>query len=158
MNLAQKNAWFGLANCFLAITFFLARMFFYIPVPGYRFAPKPSQIEIIGRAILQFWPLALPLIALLLLFIPRKKQSPAEPDADERDRLIAQKAIRISYISVWFLLLAATIMTVGLTVFYGHRLVPPIILLPINLGVFLIAMAIYYIAILVLYRQGRSDE
>lgn len=100
MNRTQKNAWFGLVNCLLAIgfTIFLYyRIVFWIPVPGFKFAPEPSQTQIIFQAIGNFWPLVMPVIAVILLLIPRTKQSPAEPDFDELDADIQNKAIRRSF-------------------------------------------------------------
>ena len=154
MNRAQKNAWFGLINCIIAIVFFfelfLGRLFCH-PVASYRLAPQPSQIEIFFKTLLYFWPLALPVIALILLLTPRKKQSPAEPDFDELDATIQNKAIRVSFISVWFLWPLALVMTALkfgmykgiLTIFYFY----------VHLGVFLICMTIYFLTKLLLYRK-----
>ena len=154
MNRAQKNAWFGLVNCLLAIAFccfFFFRVMFFIPTPSFRFAPQPSQTEIIIRVILQFWPLAFPVIALILLLLPRKKQSPAEPDFDELDSTIQNETVRISFISVWFLwplALVITMLKFGIT-----KPIPTIFFFYIHFGVFLVCMAIYFLTKLLLYRK-----
>lgn len=160
MNRAQKNAWFGLVTCLLAIIFwgfFFYRGFFYLPKPGFRFDPPSGQMEILLKNILLLWPLALPVIALILLLVPRKKQSPAEPDFDEMDKVIRNKAIRVSFISVWFLwpltlLLAmpGTGATTNLPVVWSFF---------IYLAVFLICMSIYFLTGVFLYRKqtGRDD-
>ena len=162
MNRAQKNAWFGLVNCLLAIVFccfFFFRVMFFMPIPGFRFAPQPSQTEIIVKAILRLWPLVLPVIALLLLLMPRKKQSPAEPDFDELDVAIQNKAIRVSFISVWCLWplsLIITALKIGIT---GG--LPAVFYFYIHLGVFIICMAIYFLTKVLLYRkqtEGATDE
>ncbi|MBL7216021.1 MAG: hypothetical protein ISS71_10120 [Phycisphaerae bacterium] len=163
MNRAQKNAWFGLINCLLAITFcvffVVGQVFFAVPVPGFKFAPQPSQTEIIVKVILRFWPLVLPVIALILLLTPRKKQRPVEPDFDELDTAIQNKAIRVSFISVWFLwplALCITMLKLGIL-----GVLPALFYFYIHLGVFLICMAIYFLTKVLLYRkqtEGPADE
>ncbi|MHC4237426.1 MAG: hypothetical protein ACYSO4_10180 [Planctomycetota bacterium] len=154
MNRAQKNAWFGLVNCIIAVIFFielfLVRLF-HVPVPGFKFAPQPSQTELFFRAMTAFWPLALPVLALILLLIPRKKQSPVEPDFDELDRVIQNKAIRISFVAVWFLWPMALILTMLKTGIAGN--LPAILYLYVHLGVFLICMAIYFLTKIILYKN-----
>lgn len=154
MNRTQKNAWFGLINCAIALVFFFELFLGRVcgtPAPRFRFAPPPSRFEVFFRAILHFWPLALPVIALVLLLLPRKKQSPAEPDFDELDATIQNKAIRMSFISVWFLWLMALILTslkIGIT-----GTVPAIFYFYVHLGVFLICMAVYFLTKIILYRK-----
>ena len=163
MNRTQKNAWFGLVNCLLAIVFcvfFLGRAFFCVPVPGYKFQPQPSQGEIVVRAILWFGLLILlPIIALIVLLIPRKKESPAEPDFDEMDAAIQNKAIRISFISVWLLwplALVLIMLNFGIT-----GALPAIFYLYLHLGVFLFCMTVYFLTKIRLYQKqtkGASNE
>lgn len=160
MNRAQKNAWFGLVNCLLAIIFcgfFFCRGFFYFPKPGFRFDPQPSQMEIILKNILLLWPLALPVIALILLLVPRKKQNPAEPDFDEMDKAIRNKAIRVSFISVWFfwpLILILSMLGTGVT-----TNLPVVWSFFIYLAVFLICTSLYFLTMVISYRKqtGRDD-
>jgi hypothetical protein len=159
MNRAQKNAWFGLVNCVLAIIFcgfFFYRGFFYLPKPGFRFDPTPSQIEIILKNILLLWPLALPVIALILLLVPRKKQSPYEPDFDEMDNAIRNKAIRVSFISVWFLwplTLILAMLGTGVT-----TNLPVVWSFFIYLAVFLICMSLHFLTMVFLYRKQTERD
>ena len=159
MNRAQKNAWFGLVNCIIAVIFFvelfLGRLF-CVPVPGSRFAPQPSQIEIIFKAIQQFWPLALPVLALVLLLMPRKKQSPAEPDFDELDAAIQNKAVRASFISIWLLWPLASIITMLKIGILGN--LPALFYFYVHLGVFLVCMAIYFSTKVLLCRRQTKGE
>lgn len=167
MNLAQKNAWFGLINCLLAITFFcffFYRAIYYVPVSGFRLSPQPSQWEVIVKTFLQVWPVVLfllPAIALTLLFIPRKKQSIAEPNFDELDEAIQNKAVRISFISVWLLWpLALTLIMLKVSN-AGILSISIIEGFFIHFGVFLICMAIYFFTMIVLYRiqtKGTANE
>lgn len=159
MNRAQKNAWFGLANCAIALIFFVELFLVYvcgIPTPGYRFAPPPSQLEVFFKAFLHFLPLALPVIALVLLLMPRKKQSPAEPDFDELDAAIQNKAIRTSFIAVWFLWPLALVLTA--LKFGMNKGVVATFYFYMHLGVFLICMAIYFLTKIILYRKQTEGD
>jgi hypothetical protein len=154
MNRAQKNAWFGLVNCAIAVIFFfelfLSRLF-HVPVPGFRNAPHPSQLDVFFKTIASCWPLILPVIAIVLLVYPRKKQSPAEPDFDELDETIQNKAMRAAFISVWFLwpfALTLTMLKIGIA---GN--LPAIFYFYIHWGVFLICMAIYFLTKVLLYKK-----
>jgi len=90
-------------------------------------------------------------IAASIIFL-RKKQSPAEPDFDERDDLIKKRAVLVSFVSVWILLVAACIIP---RFILGETGAIPVYVLPfINLGIFMIAMLVYSIAILVQYSTG----
>ena len=90
-------------------------------------------------------------IAASIIFL-RKKQSPAEPDFDERDNLIKKRAVLASFVSVWLLLAATTIIP---RLIVGQDGSIPVWTLPlINLGVFLIAMLVYSVAILIQYGLG----
>ena len=154
MNRAQKNAWFGLVNCLIAVIFFvelfLGRLF-HVPAPDYKFAPQPSQINVVFKTILYFWPLGLPVLALILMLLPRKKQSPAEPDFDELDAVIQNKAIRISFIGILILWPLALIMTA--LKFGMYKGIPTIFYFYVHLGVFLICMAIYFLTKVLLYKK-----
>ena len=90
-------------------------------------------------------------IAASIIFL-RKKQSPAEPDFDEGDNLIKKRAVLASFVSVWLLLAATTIIP---RLIVGQDGSIPVWTLPlINLGVFLIAMLVYSVAILIQYGLG----
>ena len=162
MNRAQKNAWFGLTNCVLAIavfSLFFYRAVCYVPVPGINLSHQPSQWEFIIKLFLQVWPLTLfvlPAIALILLFMPRKKQSLLEPDFDELDADIQNKAIQISFISVWFLWPLALILIARKDGITGALSVPEGIF--IHLGTFLVCMAIYFLTKVILYQKQTTGD
>jgi len=86
----------------------------------------------------------------------RKRQSPAEPEADERDKAIMRNAVLVSFISTWLLLEAATLIPALMLGEAGS--VPVYILTFINFGVFLMAGLVYAVAILVQYRYGSKNE
>lgn len=96
------------------------------------------------------------------VFIPasiiflRKKQSPNEPDFDERDDLIKKRAMMVSFVSVWILLAAACIIPRFIV---GETGAIPVYVLPIlNFGVFLGVGLVYSVAVLVQYRRGGKDN
>ena len=89
-----------------------------------------------------------------LIFL-RKKQSPNEPNADERDDLIKKRAVVCSFVSVWVLLVITSIAPWFIV---GSEAPIPVWALPlINLPIFLIAMGVYSIAVLVQYGRGDKD-
>ena len=96
-------------------------------------------------------------IAASIIFL-RKKQSPNEPDFDERDDLIKKRAVLVSFVSVWILLAATCIIPRFILGETGA--IPVYVLTFINLGIFMIAMLVYSIAILVQYSTGgkRGEE
>ena len=156
MNRAQKNAWFGLMNCLLAISFFV--VFFlgqkFACVPGFKPISKPSQWEIFIDFLVRHWQLILivfPIIALILLLVPRKKQSPAEPDFDELDTVIQNKATRVSFTSVWFLWPLALILTIPMLGEAAHPIA--VFCVFIYLVIFIICMTIYFSTKVILYRK-----
>ena len=97
---------------------------------------------------------AMPVIAF---FFMRKKQSPAEPDSDERDKIIKQKAVLAAFVSVWILLIASNTIQ---RFFVGEAGSVPVDLLSIiHIGVFLGSMIIYSIAVLIQYsRAGKGEK
>ena len=154
MNRAQKNAWFGLINCLLAIAFYVflvlsqTMILPYPPVRAFSFQPQPSQLDLILRG----WPLVLPVIALILLLVPRKKQSHVEPDTDELDIVIQNKATRAAFISVWLVWLLAIILLI-LTQGAYRGMVSVIECIYIHLGVFLVCMTTYFLTKVLLYHR-----
>ncbi len=93
-------------------------------------------------------------ITTSIIFL-RKKQSPNEPDFDERDDLIKKRAVLASFVSVWILLAAATAIPQFVIGIEGT--IPVWLLTFINLGVLLGAMLVYSVAILVQYGRGGKD-
>ncbi len=80
----------------------------------------------------------------------------AEVDKDERDSYIKKNAVLVSFVSLWFLLFASSLIP-GFVV--GDDGSIPVILLPIiDFVVFLVAMLIYSVAILAQYNRGNKGE
>ena len=141
MNKTQKSAIYCLSVFSLCITIciYLTIKFYIlksIPV-------KPSSA---------FWMLIYFLVTVPSLIFLRKKQSPNEPDADERDDLIKKRAVVCSFVSVWVLLV---IKSIAPWFIVGPEVSIPVWALPlINFPIFLIAMGIYSIAVLFQYGWG----
>ena len=137
MNKTQKCAWCVvlLSLLYLALNIYIGVEFFVL-----RRWPKGS-----------YWPSLVfyLLIGISIIFV-RKKQSPAEPNSDERDELIKKRAARISLISAWWLLLATANLIAALILGEAGS-IPVYLLSLINVSVFLMALLIYSVAILVQY-------
>jgi hypothetical protein len=143
MNKTQKRALCValLAFLYLAINIFIGVEFFVL-----RRFPEGT-----------FWPgiIFYLLVGISIIFV-RKKQSPAEPDSDERDELIKKRAVRIGFISAWLLLASANLIA---ALILGQDGSVPIYLLSLaNVTVFLIALLIYSVAILVQYGLGGKEN
>lgn len=148
MNKTQKGAWFtfGVAVLLIVFSIIVFKGMFLSAVE----ARKPVGI----------W------FLLILFFIGGsvvflcKKQSPAEVDSDERDNLIKKRSVLACFVSIWILLIAASIIP---TFIVGDGGSIPVDLLPIiNFCIFLIAMLVYSVAVLVQYytggKKGGSEE
>jgi len=144
MNKTQKVAWFNLVGTLLCFAFGI-----YIGVIFILRRLPESFVRF--WVFLAFWLVTGIAIGIAIVFI-RKKQSPTEPDSDERDELIKKRAGQISFVSAW-LLLAAVILIAALILGEAGS-IPVYLLTFINLGVFLTAMLIYSVAILVQYGWG----
>jgi hypothetical protein len=116
-------------------------------VPGDRLA---------GVSLARFWCWLVLLFVAVSLFFVFRKQSPAEPAADERDRLIKRNAVLASFISVWILLAVEALLPPTLV---GDGGTIPVALLPIiNAALLFTAMLVYAAAVLVQYGRGVRDE
>jgi amino acid transporter len=113
------------------------------------FSLQANTITRLGAHLSMAAVFAMPVIAYFTL---RRKQSPAEPDSDERDETIKQKATSVAFLAVCMFLLAASVIPF---LFVGQRGSIPAVAMPvINLGIFIITMAVYSMAVLVQYRRG----
>jgi len=107
-----------------------------------------------GTGWLRFGSLPLTLFLIAGVFFARRKQSPSEPDSDERDNDIKKHAVLASFVSVWvslFLLNIIPAYIVGETGSIAVSVFPII-----NTGIVFIAMLVYSTAILIQY--GRRNE
>jgi hypothetical protein len=141
MNRTQKTAWLnvsGFLMCIILLSYPL------IMILAFRRLPNRIVVAVlllVFAAQFGWW--------MLLL---RKKQSPAEPEADERDKGIMRNAVLISFVSTWLLLAVATLLPMLLLGAAGSL---PVFLLPlINMGVFSLAVLVYFAAVLLQYRRG----
>ena len=145
MNRTQKSSIFALAvYLFTGVMIICALINMFIQ--------QANTATLLGARLSFVAVFVMPVIAYFTL---RKKQSPAEPDSDERDNIIKQKATTFAFVAVWILLIAASIIP---KFFAGQQGSIPVVILPfINLGIFLCTMATHSIAILVQYGRGGGD-
>jgi len=145
MNRTQKEAWFSLASGLLCLAIF-----------GWG-GVRLFVLKTIPEGVERSWPFAafcvFMAIAIVLL---RRKQSPAEVDSDERDRLIKYRAAIACFVSVCVSLAAAS--TIPRFVVGIEGSVPVWLLAFINLGVLLVAFLVYSVAILAQYGRGGKDN
>lgn len=142
MNKTQKVAW-----CVVLLTLLYLALNIYIGIEFFILRRWPKGA---------YWPCLVfyLLIGISIIFV-RKKQSPVEPDSDERDELIKKRAVRISFISAWLLLASANLIAALILGQAGS--IPVYLLSLINVAVFLMALLIYSVAILVQYGWGGSN-
>jgi len=144
MNRTQKGAWFTLGISSLLIVF-MAIIF------GAMFAAGDRRA---GVGLVRFWIWLVLLFLIVALFFVLRKQSPAEPAADERDHLIKRNAVLASFVSVWILLAIETILPPA---FVGDAGAIPVFLLPIiNTAIVIVALLVYSAGILLQY--GRTHQ
>jgi hypothetical protein len=143
MNRAQKTALLNLSAFVANIAIFC---YLFVTIFVFRSLPNPAAAAI--------W---LPLLVLWFgvgLLLLRTKQSPVEPQADERDKTIMKNAVLVGFVATWLLLAAVTLV---LALLLGEAGTVPVYLLTfINWGVFVGTGIVYTIAILVQY--GRTNK
>jgi amino acid transporter len=144
MNRAQKIAWMNLIGGFISVSLMGLMAYYLLLGPT---SEKLGQLRIAVGVLLGVWGLA---SMVFIVFFFRKKQSNAEPEADERDRQISKKAIQVAFVSICILMFFATALPMWL---YGLDSSIPTVALPlINMAVFLAALTIYNAVVLILYR------
>ena len=147
MNKTQRRALFTLSISIVLIAFGVI-IFTTTFTPGDRTT---------GSKLVKVWMwLILAVVAGGTAFVHWKRRA-SEVDNDERDIYIRKNAVLVSFISLWVLLFAASIIPCSIVEQEGSI---PVTLLPIiNFGVFLIAMLVYSVAVLVQYgRVGKNVE
>lgn len=144
MNRTQKGAWFTFGVAILLLTFGLI-------IFTQMFADGATSITLV-----RIWSLVILFFMVISVVLLRIKQSRAEVDFDERDNSIKKNAVLVSFVSLWVLLFAASIIPSFLA---GDAGSIPVCLLPIiNLGVFIIVMLVYSVVILVQYGWGIKEK
>jgi hypothetical protein len=146
MNRTQKTAWLNVSGFLMGV---ILLSYPLITILAFRRLPNRIAVAVLllmFAAQFGWWSLML-----------RKKQSPAEPEADERDKVIMRNAVLISFVSTWLLLAAATLLPMLLLGPDGSL---PVFLLPlINMGIFALAVLVYFAAVLFQYgRSGKNGE
>ncbi|MEJ2702832.1 MAG: hypothetical protein P8Z79_10365 [Sedimentisphaerales bacterium] len=106
--------------------------------------------------LFRIWLWVISLFIIVSVVLLRTKQSRAEVDFDERDNAIKKNAVLVSFVSLWALLMAASIIP---NLIVGDNGAVPVCFLPvINFAVFLIVMLVYSVAILVQYGRGTKGQ
>jgi amino acid transporter len=145
MNKTQKEAWFGLGGILLCLGIFVWA------------GVKIFILKTIPEGLTRFWPVLVFCVFMATsLVLLRRKQSPAEVESDERDRLIKYRAVLACFVSVWVLLAAATGIPQLVVGVKGS--IPVWLLAFVNLGVLLIALLVYSVAVLVQYGRGGKEK
>ena len=148
INSTQKSAWIALFGALLGVVGFayVGSILLFRRMP-----PRPFGHIVVGSVAIA----AVSLIALGIFFCVRR-QSPAEPEADERDKMIRAKAATISFAASWALLVTVAAV-LGLTL--GQMGSIPVYLLTVILFVVAeVSTLAYGVAILVQYGRGGGDE
>jgi len=146
MNKTQKGAWFTLGVAILLLVF-LAIIYAGMFAPGGRMA---------GVGLVKVWS------GFILVFLAggaalvHWKRRPSEVDFDERDNTVRKNAVLVAFVGLWILLFAASIIPSFVA---GDTGSIQVCLLPIiNVGVFVVVMLIYSVAILVQYGLASKGE
>jgi hypothetical protein len=145
MNRTQKAALFHLVIMllWLAALAYIAVAFFVLKKMPEGFVARYGPLVVLFAAMFLF-------LAWIL-----RRQSPKEVDADERDKLITNRAAMTAFVSAWIVLPAVSVIP---RFILGEDGCIPAWLLPlINFSSLLIVMTIYSVAILVQYVSGRGN-
>jgi len=150
MNRAQKAAWLGLIGGFISII--MVGIIGYLLFIGF---PKTDS-----NIIFKFFVIPLLLILFLvliffLIFSYRKKQSPNEPDVDERDKQISRNAAQVCLLSLCLLIYLSDMIILIVTGLDGW--IPSCALPVIHFGVGFVAFTIYYVAMIILYGKDNKN-
>ena len=146
MNKTQKGAWFTLGVAILLLVFgaiIYAGMF----APGSRTAGT-GLVKVWGWIILVFLAGGAALV--------HWKRKPSDVDFDERDNTVKKNAVLVAFVGLLILLFAVSIVPSFVA---GDTGSIQVCLLPIiNIGVFLIVMLIYSVAVLTQYCWGGKEN
>jgi hypothetical protein len=141
MNRMQKMAWVGFFGSLTSSVLYATAFMLLLLSPAYR------------RVLCL---ILCPFLALLFaaLVWSCRKQSPAEPDYDERDSQISRRAVIISFAGLCFLIYISDAIVILWTGVGGS--IPTSVLPVIHLGVGLLTATLYYAAMLVFYGKGKK--
>jgi len=146
MNKTQKGAWFTLGVAILLIVFG-AIVFTGMFAPGSRTA---------GTGLVKVWCRVIMVFLAGGVALVYWRRNPSEVDFDERDNSVRKNAVLAAFVGLWVLLFATSIIPSFVA---GDTGSIQVCLLPIiNIGVFVVVMLIYSVAILVQYCLGGEGE
>ena len=149
MNRAQKYAWLGLIGGFISTI--MIGIIGYLLFSGF---PKADTEIIFKFSVVPLLVILFLAFILFFVFSYRKKQSPNEPETDERDKQISLKAIQICFASLCLLIYFSDAVILLVTSLDGW--IPSCALPVIHFGVGFIAFTIYYATVIILYGKGKS--
>ncbi len=144
MNRTQKGAWFSLGGAVLCLSG-LGSTYAAILVPGN---------GLVGFGTAKLWAGLTVVYTVVGIVLWHRRQSPAEPESDERDRAIQKNAAIACFVSVWASLALASFIP---SLVVGSKGSIPVFLLPIiNFVILYIAFIAYSVAVLVQYMTTGS--
>ncbi len=147
MNSTQKSAWLMLGAVLLSAV--VAAYMGSILTSG-RIPPRPLGQIVVGSVVLGGLALF-----VLIIFLITKRQSRMEPESDERDKAIMKNAVLASFVADW-VLLALVVLILGLTLGQTGS-VPVYVMTLIFLGVGVMTMLVYGVAILAQYGRATKE-
>jgi hypothetical protein len=152
MNLAQKNAWFGLIGSLVSIPMVLGTVG-YALWTGF----TSNKIWIFRYRYIAVLAVAVSIFYIIALIIANRvhKKKTNEPETDERDRQIILHAIRVCLISLCLLIYfsdAAIMLYTGL-----GGWIPSSVLPLIHFGMGYIALVVYFVTIIILYGKNIKE-
>jgi len=146
MNRTQKGAWFGLGGAVLGLSF-MGTFYAAVFAPGDKVVGLETVKFLVGLSVAYF------LVGLMLVF---RRQSPVEPESDERDKTIQKNAAIACFISVGVSLGLASFIP---SLVVGRAGSIPVFLLGVfNLIILQIACFVYGVAILIQYGCVRKGD
>ncbi len=146
MNRTQKGAWFLLGGAVLSLTLM---GIFYVAI----FA---TGVSLAGIRLMRFGAGLLVVYMVVSVVLVRRRQSPVEPESDERDNAIKKNAPIACFASVWASLALASYIP---SLVVGQAGSIPVFLLPIiNLIILYVAFIVYGIAVLHQYARAENGE
>ncbi len=142
MNLTQKMAWIGFLGTLTISVIYPTTFLISFLNPDY------LRFSCIAVCI------AVAALFAALVWVYQKKQSPSEPDYDERDSQISHQAVIVSFVTLCLLIYISDALVILWTGFEG--LVLTSILPIIHLGAGFFALTVFYAASIILYNKGNK--
>lgn len=146
MNRTQKGAWSTLTAGMLGISIYVG---LYLRL--FVIKKMATPVGALWVIVVFF------LLTGLMLYMNHRKQSPAEVESDERDRIIQKNAVLVAFVCIWLLLFVFSFVS-GLVIGVDGSM-PVWMIALVNVGILNVILMIYSIAVLVQYRwENKSYE